>query len=107
MSAAHARRVDVVGGVDHFPACLAEELIKDHLDRREVGVIVEMLFLDVQHDGVLRVVKGQRPVALIALGNEKFTLRIPVRIRAENRNLRPDVMRRMKTAHFQHVRRHG
>ena len=107
MSAAHARRMAVVRGVDDLPARLTQQLIEDHLDRREVGVIVEVLFLDVQHDGVLGMVKRQRAVAFITLSHKKLTLRIPVRIRPQDRNLRADVMRRMQPADFQHMGRHG
>jgi len=43
------------------------QLVEDDFDGCEIGVIVEMLFLDVQHDGVLGMVKRERAVTLIAL----------------------------------------
>jgi hypothetical protein len=103
---AEPRRVRVVRAIEDVAACLAEELIEHRLDRREVRVVIEMLLLDVQHDGVLGMVKRERAVTLIAFGDEVLALRIPVRVRAENGNLRADVVRRVQAADFQDVRRH-
>ena len=55
-----------------MPARLAEQLVEDRLDRGEVRVVVEMLLLDVQHDGVLGMVEGERAVALVAFRDEVF-----------------------------------
>ena len=64
-----------------------------------------MLRLDVQHDAVLRAKVYQRPVAFIPLGNEELAVGIPVRVRSQNRNLRPHVMRGFQSTLPQHMRR--
>ena len=65
-----------------------------------------MLLLDIQNERVLGMKERDRAVALVAFGHEIFAARIPVRVRAENRNFRADVMRRMQSAFAQDVRGH-
>jgi hypothetical protein len=55
-----------------------------------------VLLLDVQHDRMLGMIKRERPIALVALHHKQLPLSIPVGIRAENRNLGADVVRRMQ-----------
>src|SRR5438132_7760869 len=50
--------------------------------------------------------QGDRAIAFIAFGHEKFAARVPVRVRPENRDLGADVMRRMQPAFAQNVRGH-
>ena len=49
----------------------------------------------------------QRPVALVAFRDKILPARVPVRIGAENRDFRADVMRWMQPAFTQNVRGHG
>ena len=106
MRRADARGVRIVRAEEDVAARLAQELVEDDLDRREVGVIIQMLLLDVQHDRVLGMVEGERAIALVALGHEELALRVPVRVRAEDRDLRADVVRGIHAAHAQDVRGH-
>ena len=85
---------------------MIEQLGKDRFDRGDVHVKIQMFLLDIQDEGMFRFEKAQRAVALIALRDKIFAARIPVCVRAEDRNLRADVMRRMRPALAQNVRRH-
>ena len=96
----------IVRAIKHEAGCLIEELGKDRFDRGDVRIKIEMFLLDVQDEGMFRFEKAQGAVALIAFRDEIFAARIPVRVRAEDRNLRADVMRRMAPALAQNVRRH-
>ena len=104
--AANPRRVQIVGAIKNRAFGLNEQFREDLLDRGEVLVIVEVLFFDIENERVLRMEKLQRAVALVAFRDEIFAARIPVRVAAENRNFRADVMRRMQAAFAQNVRRH-
>ena len=99
-------RVRIIRAVKNGAAGLIEQLGKDSLDRRQVGVKIEMLLLEVENERVLWAEEAQRPVTFIAFRDKIFAARIPMRVRAENRNLRADIMRRMQTAFAQNVRRH-
>ena len=101
------RGVRIVRAIKDRAAGLIEQLRKDRFDRGEVRVKIEMLFLDVQDERVLRIEKAQRAVALVAFRHEIFAARIPMRVRAEQRNFRADIMRRMQPAFAQNMRRHG
>ncbi len=103
---AEARGVHVVGAIEDVSLGLREQLLEGALDRGEVLVIVEMLLLDVEDDRVLGMVEGDRAVALVALGDHVFAVGIPVRIRAEDRNFRADIVRRMQARVAQDVGRH-
>ena len=49
---------------------------------------------------------AQGPIAFISFGDEIFAARIPVGVYSENRNLGANVMRWMRTAFAQNMRRH-
>ena len=105
--AANSRGRAIVGAIKNRPGCLIEQLREDSFDRGEVRVIIEMLFLDIQDDRVLRLEKAKRAVALVAFRHEIFAARIPMRVRAEERNFRANIVRRMQSALAQNMRRHG
>jgi hypothetical protein len=69
--------------------------------------MVEVFGLDVEHDAVLGMVLHDGAVAFIALGDEEFTARIPTCVGAENRNLRADIMRRVRPGGAEDMSGHG
>ena len=101
-----AAGVRIIGAIENRAAGLIEQLPEDRFDRGEVRIKIEMLFLDVQNERVLGMEKAQRAVALVAFRHEIFAARIPMRVRAEHRNFRADIMRRMQAAFAQDMRRH-
>ncbi len=104
---ANPRGMLVIHTIKNGAGSLIEQLGKDRFDRGEVRIKIEVLFLNVQNEGVLGFEITQRPVALIAFRDEIFAAPVPVRVRAEERNLRADIMGRMQSALAQNVRGHG
>ena len=103
----NARGVRIVPAIENRPAGLREQFQENFLDRGEVLVKIEVLLFHIENERVHRVKKLQRPVALIAFRDEILAARIPVRVAPEDRNFRPDIMRRMQPAAAQNVRGHG
>ncbi len=56
---------------------------------------------------MFRLEKTQRPIALVALGHEIFAPCIPMGVRAEQRNFRSNIVRRVQSSFAQDMRRHG
>ena len=102
----YTRRVRIVCTEKDFAAGLSDQLVEHFLDRGQIGIKVEMLFLYIKYKAVFRVKEGNRAVAFIAFGDEEFTASIPVCVRAENRDFSADIMRRMQPALAQDVRGH-
>ena len=98
--------MQIVGAIKDRALRLLEQFREDFFDRGQVLVVVEVFFLDVEDEGVLRLEKLQRAIALVPFRDEKFAARIPMRVAPENRNFRPDIMRRMQSAAAQNVRHH-
>ena len=65
-----------------------------------------MLFLDIEDDRVLGMIADNRAVALIRLRHKILARRVPMRVHAENGNLRADIMRRLHPTDSQDVSRH-
>ena len=86
---------------------MCDEGGKDFFDRGKIGVKIEVLFLDVQNEGVFGMKIFQSTVAFVSFGHKIFSSGVPVRITPENRNLGADIMRRMQSAFAQNVRAHG
>src|SRR4030095_8062078 len=96
----------IVRAVDDFPACLGAKLTVNRVDGREILVVVKMLFLDVQHDRVLWMIKRERSVTFISLRHEKIARRIPMRIGPKDGNLGSNIVRGMQSADSQDVSAH-
>ena len=88
----------VLRAVDAVTGRLAEKLAEDRLDGLNVGVEIEMLGLDVQHDRVLGVEVHERAIALITLDHKEVTSGVPVCIGTEDGNLSADVVRGLLAA---------
>ena len=54
--------------------------------------------LDVEHQRVFRFEESDRAVALVAFRHEIFAARVPMRVRAQQRNFRANIVRRMQPA---------
>ena len=93
----------VFGAMHPEATCLAEDLAEDGLDGFDAVVEVEVLGLDVEHDGVLRVEIDEGAVALIAFGHKELAFGVPVRIGAEDGDLCADVVAGFQAALAQHV----
>ena len=98
--------VRIVNVVENCSARLLDELPKHFFNRSQVGIKIQMLFLDVQNEGVLGMEAAQGAVAFVSFSNKIFAAPIPVCIGSENWNFGADVMRRMESAFAQHVCRH-
>ena len=96
----------LIGTIKDLAGGLGEQLAEDFLDRGQIGVKVEMFLLYIKYQGMLGVKQGDRAVAFVAFGHEKFAARVPVRVGPENRDFSADVMRRMQSAFTQDVRGH-
>ena len=72
----------VIRAVNDLAGGLAEQLREGRVDRGKIGIMIEVFGLDVEHDAVLGMVLHDGAVAFIALGDEKFTARIPTCISA-------------------------
>ena len=100
-------RSGIVGTIENFSRRLVEQLTERRVNRRQIGIVVEVLGLDIEHDDVFRMVKDDRAVALIALGHKILPSRIPACVRAEDRDFRANIVRRMRARGTQGMRRHG
>ena len=80
MLAANPRGVRIIGAIKDGATGLIEELGKDRFDRGKIGVIIEVLFLDVQDERMLRLEEPDGAVAFVAFGHEIFAARIPMGI---------------------------
>src|SRR5947207_3282786 len=67
MLAANPGGVRVVGAIKNRVTGLIEQLGEDLYNRGEIGVKIEVLFFDVQHEGMLGFEELDGAVALIAL----------------------------------------
>ena len=103
----HPRRPGIVGTIENFSGRLVEQLTESRVDRRQIGIVVEMLGLDVEHDDVFRMVKDDRTVAFVTLGHEILAAVVPASVRAENRDFRTNIVRRVPARGTQHMRGHG
>ena len=70
--------VQIVGTIKDRSRCLIHQLREDSLDRSEVGIEIEMLFLDIQDQRVFRFEEAQRSIAFIAFRHEILTAWVPV-----------------------------
>ena len=66
------RQTRIVGAEDQRVVRLLREVRELAADGVEVRVEVEMLGIDIQHDGVLRPELGQRAVAFVGFGDEEI-----------------------------------
>src|ERR1043166_1286285 len=95
--------VGIVNVVEHCSARLIDEFPKDFFNRSQIGIKIEVLFLDIQNEGVLGMKAAQGAIAFVPFGNKIFAAPIPMRVRSEKRNFGADIMRRMESAFAQHV----
>ena len=75
-AAGHAGEPDgarVVGAEHHEAAAVhgPDELLEGPVDRRPVGVVVEVVRFDVGHDRRVRAVGEKRPIALVGFEHEQ------------------------------------
>ena len=73
----------------------------------EVAVVVQVLGLDVENDGVFGMVERECAVALIALSHHQLALVRPMCIGAEDGNFRTHIVAGLDAGFAQQVRGHG
>ena len=106
-SGTDATRAFVICAVDDFARGLAEQLREGRINGGQIGIMVEVFGLDVEHDAVLRMVLHDGAITFVTLGDEKFAARIPACVGAEDGNLRADIMRWMSPGGAEDMRGHG
>ena len=89
---AYAPGIGILAAVDDLAAGLITILAEDRADRVDAIIEVEVLGLDVEEDGMFGMEIDEGPIAFVAFGHEPLPLFFPIRIRAENGNLRTDIM---------------
>src|SRR5215213_6334586 len=98
MRAADPRGVRVIRAIEYLVAGVREQLAEGLLNRREIGIMIKVLFLNIQDDRVLRMIPNNRPVTLVRFSHEPFARRVPLGVYSENWDLRADVMGRVQSS---------
>ncbi len=96
----------IVGTIDDFAGDLIYESVKHLLDGSQVRIVIEMFLLDVKNDCVLRMINAQGAVTLVSFRHEIVSVRLPVRIGTEDRDLGAHIMRRIQPPNSQNVCSH-
>src|ERR1043166_6435342 len=104
---AQSRGVGIIKVVDNASAGLIDELPKHFFDGSQIGIEIEVFFLNVENEGVLGMKATQRAIAFVAFGNEIFAPGIPMRVRSENWNFSAHIVGRMQSAFTKHMYRHS
>ena len=86
---------------------MVDEAFVNGIDCSEILVKIEMLWLDVEHDGVLRVVVDECSIALIALGNKPLAFGVPACVCSQNRNFRAHIVTRLEAPGAEDMGNHG
>src|SRR6185503_5151453 len=61
----------IIGAEDQRSAGLLGKLLELAANRVEIRVIIQMLFVDVQNDGQIRMEFAQRPIAFVGFDDEQ------------------------------------
>ena len=86
---------------------MVDEAFVNGIDGGEILVKIEMLRLDVEHDGMLGVVVDECSVALIALGDKPLAFGVPACVCSQNRNFRAHIVTRLEAPGAEDMGRHG
>src|SRR5438045_9801749 len=107
MRSADPPGVDIVGAIKNRAAGLIEKLAKDLVDCGQIGIKIEMLFLDVKDERMFRIEEADGAVALIAFGHKILAAWIPMRIRTEQGNRSANIVGWVGSALPENMGRHG
>ena len=86
---------------------MVDEAFVNGIDGRQILVEIQMFRLDVENDGVLRVVVDECSVALIALGDKPFAFGVPACVCSQNRNFRAHIVAGLEASGAEDMGRHG
>src|ERR1700716_1400240 len=81
---AQSSSMEVICTIKDITANLGNEIAKHAIDRREIRIVIQMLKLNVENDRVFGLVKPKRPITLVPFRYEVLSIRIPMRVGAEN-----------------------
>src|SRR5690606_39866021 len=87
-------RLQVLPTIDDLTARLVTEAPKDLANRIDPLVEVEVIGLDIEQNGVLRMEIDQGAVAFVPLGDEIVSGLVPTGVGSEDGDLGPHVVRR-------------
>ena len=107
MGCTNPLRSFVICAVENLARCLTDEAVVNSVDGREILVEIEMLRLDVQHDGMFRMIIDECAITLVSLCDKPLSLRVPAGIGSEDGDFRPDIMAGFKSASPQDMSGHG
>ena len=83
MRCAQPSGIQIIRTEKYRTLSLIYQLLENCLDRSQIGIMIQMLFLDIQNERMLRPIQNQAPIALITLRDKPLALPIPMRVDAE------------------------
>ena len=97
----------VIRAVENLARCLVDEAFVNGVYRGEILVKIEMLRLNIEHNGMLGVIVDECAVAFIAFGYEPLAFRVPARICSQNRNFSSHIVAGFESSGPQDMCGHG
>ena len=74
MGCTNPLRSFVICAVENLARCLSDEAVVDSVDGSEILVEIEVLRLDVQHDGMFRMIIDECAITLVSLCDKPLSL---------------------------------